>query len=318
MKKLITTLLVVILCIATNILNVNAQSYTYSFENNAEGWENGLLQYRGAVQNTTQSSWDITPLPSPYNNKFKALTLSVSQGSSTDFQFIKKEITGLSPYTTYKIIFNIDAVIENYQQLISSIAPVIKVGVFHNEPIGRYDNSRYLFNFDKGLNGIASKDVMLLNYTDEDEKTMPPSAIYRLNRHNYTKPISFTTNEMGSAWVIVGCDWSPNLFNHLYLNTVRLLFIPDEKAQQRKEATATITVFPGKTSKTLNFQYSHPEEIEFISIYSPEGHLVKAFPYTYTPGIETTINIADLPKNTYNFNFILKNGEVIIVNVPIR
>lgn len=202
--------------------------FSYTFEENAEGWEGGVSDYP-AEWDTSRLEFRFarTHLPPSVSEDGMALRISGRNISDDLFMFMKKQVTGLEPNHTYRATFNIELASQYLEQSVGiggspGASVYLKAGGTAIEPVpvevaGAGNNIR--MNINKGNQGQGGTDVVVLGNIGIPGEVSEYRLIRRDNQQN---PIQITTDSSGSLWLIVGTDSGFEGVTQLYYNTIEV------------------------------------------------------------------------------------------------
>src|SRR5690606_37681963 len=80
----------------------------FDFEENEEGWVGGFADLPEEGHDIYELEVGLSPIPEETNALGNSIRIQGNNRSDDLFMFLKKQITGLSPSTTYQIIYDIE------------------------------------------------------------------------------------------------------------------------------------------------------------------------------------------------------------------
>lgn len=200
----------------------------YEFEEGVEGWEGDFVDLPVEGQDIYDLEVAHAPLPDEIGSNSGSIKVQGNNRSDDLFMFLKTQISGLSPSTTYQIVFEIELASQY-----PSDAPgaggspgssvYIKAGATAEEPLPVVEENAgvdyYRMNIDKGDQANEGADMINLGTVgiDSDE--------YRyelITRDNHDRPFSATTDDEGNLWLIVGTDSGFEGLTILYYNQIKV------------------------------------------------------------------------------------------------
>jgi hypothetical protein len=188
--------------------------FTYTFNEDQEDWITGFADlpadYDHAIYELA-SGW--SELPSGLDGN--AIYLSGHNRSDDLFMFLKKQVVGLKPNTTYQVFFSIDLASNTPAGLMGiggspGESVYVKAGATTNVPEVIEDKDGWLrTNIDKGNQASEGEDMINLGTLanpniDLDTFTGEEYAIMTLD--NQDRVFTVTTDSQGRVWVIAGTD----------------------------------------------------------------------------------------------------------------
>lgn len=206
--------------------NVSQNALTFEFNTGTHGWTGDFADYPITDSVFYELQFAHAPLPAPLNTDVKALKLSGNNHSDDLFMFIKRKVTGLMPYTTYDIIFDIDVASNAPTNAVGvGGAPgesvVIKVGATAKEPKKVVQNGSYVMNIDKANQQQSGADMKVIGNVGVNDTT---TVFTMIKRNNRSEPFEATTDKDGSLWVIIGTESGFEATSTLYFRRIELIF----------------------------------------------------------------------------------------------
>jgi hypothetical protein len=188
--------------------------FTYTFNEDQEDWITGFADLPAdydPVIYELDSGW--SELPSDLEGN--TIYLSGHNRSDDLFMFLKVQIDGLKPNTTYQVYFSIDLASNTPEGMMGiggspGESVYVKAGATTDEPQVITDDQDWLrMNIDKGNQASEGEDMINLGTLanpniDLDTFTGEEYAIMTLD--NQDRTFTVTTDNDGSVWVIAGTD----------------------------------------------------------------------------------------------------------------
>jgi hypothetical protein len=188
--------------------------FDYTFEEDQQGWVTDFADLPADFDETfyeLDSGWGSLPSGLEGN----AIYLSGHNHSDDLFMFLKKQVEGLKPNTTYQAKFSIDLASNTPEGMMGiggspGESVYVKAGATTDEPQVITDDQDWLrMNIDKGNQASEGEDMINLGTLanpniDLDTFTGEEYAIMTLD--NQDRTFTVTTDNGGSVWVIVGTD----------------------------------------------------------------------------------------------------------------
>jgi len=186
-------------------------SLTYDFSQSDQGWKGDFADYPEGDSLTYELFFKHDTLPTNLNANAtkKALHVAGSNMSDDLFMFVKHKIAGLRPNTTYEVLFNV-RLASNAPTGAAGIggAPgesvFLKAGATPIEPLKVLEDGMYRMNIDKGNQGEAGDDMIILGHIGVAATTQQFQVITRNN--SSANSFLAATNEAGELWLIIGTD----------------------------------------------------------------------------------------------------------------
>ena len=208
---------------------------TYTFNEGQEDWITGFADlpadYDPAFYEL-DSGW--SELPSGLEGN--AIYLSGHNHSDDLFMFLKVQIDGLKPDTSYQVHFSIDLASNTPEGMMGiggspGESVFVKAGAVDSEPEVIEDTSGWLrMNIDKGNQASEGQDMINLGTLanpniDLDTFTGEEYALMTLDSQD--RVFSVTTDPDGNVWIIAGTDSGFEGPTTVYYNKVVITFIEE-------------------------------------------------------------------------------------------
>lgn len=211
------------------ILQISAQTYTFDFSIDNQGFTGGVSDFAVIQSGQHMFTFENRDLPSPFPPGQKAQYVSGVNPSDDLFMYMKKQITGLQPNTTYDVLITVEfASIYPTNAIGVGGAPgesvTMKAGITLIEPdtlITQKGGDFVAMNIDKGNQANPGADMDTIGHVGVSDTT----TVYTLKTNsNATHPFRFTTDATGEAWVIVGTDSGFEGTTSLYYTNITYQF----------------------------------------------------------------------------------------------
>lgn len=227
MKQILIPLLFVLLLQACTKEDNNAPAVTLTndFEQNTDGWIAAFADYRVGAESIYELTSSHTNLPAPLDQSKKAIFISGKNLSDDLFMYLKKEVTGLKPNTSYTATFEIDIASNAPSNAVGVGGPpgesvYLGIGITTIEPAKVADGDIYRMNIDKGnqsLGGPQRKVIgNIANGTSESKYVLLKK----------TGEFTFTTSNTGTVWAMVSTDSGFESTTALYYDRIKINFKP--------------------------------------------------------------------------------------------
>jgi hypothetical protein len=206
--------------------------FTYTFNEDQEDWITGFADLPADFDETfyeLDSGWGALPTGLEGN----AIYLSGHNHSDDLFMFLKVQIDGLKPNTTYQVYFSIDLASNTPEGMMGiggspGESVYVKAGATTIEPeVIEADDGWLRMNIDKGNQASEGEDMINLGTIanpniDLDTFTGEEYALMTLDNQDY--PFGMTSDAQGSAWVIVGTDSGFEGLTKVYYDLIEIIF----------------------------------------------------------------------------------------------
>ncbi len=208
-------------------------TFTYNFNLSQEDWDGGFADC--PVDNSFYNlmfSWKNAPgtLKATFG---KCLYISGDNHSDDLFMFVKKQVTGLTPNTTYQLNFNFDIINDVPEGLFGiggspGESVYMKFGAVNYEPLAVLDETEtsWIMNIDKGNQSVSGTDMLNIGTVANPNVDINNPKYAAKNFDSYTIGFNFqiTTDANGSAWVIIGTDSGFEGVTEVYYDNVTVIF----------------------------------------------------------------------------------------------
>src|SRR5690554_1829225 len=200
----------------------------YHFEENDDGWIGGFADLPEEGQESYELDISHSPLPEETGAVENSIRIQGHNRSDDLFMFFKKQLTGLSPSTTYQVFFDIEIASQYPQNAPGAggspgASVYLKAGATSEEPLPVLeDNSGvpyFRMNIDKGNQSQDGSDMINIGTIgiagDEYQYEL-------IQRNNSETPFGVNTDSNGSLWLIIGTDSGFEGLTVLYYNSIRV------------------------------------------------------------------------------------------------
>ncbi|NIM94782.1 MAG: hypothetical protein GTO18_13870 [Anaerolineales bacterium] len=206
----------------------SGRTFSYDFEEDDEGWAMGFADLPVDADLSLyelDSGWRELP---PELDGF-GIYMQGHNRSDDLFMYLKVQVDGLDPNTTYQVIFDIDpatAVPEGLMGIGGSPGEsvYVKAGATVEEPEVFADKDGWIrINIDKGNQATEGEDMINLGniaHSDVVEEEIGQYKIKPLD--NDDRPFIVTTGEEGTLWFIVGTDSGFEGLTAVYYDKIRI------------------------------------------------------------------------------------------------
>jgi hypothetical protein len=206
--------------------NITVFSYSYEFSTSDEGWKGDFADYPEGDSIFYELKFKHDTVPGTSGNR-KGLMLSGNNHSDDLFMFVRKQLTGLKPNTTYRVLFNVRiASKEKTGAVGAGGAPgesvFVKAGITLQKPEKVLTDGMYRMNVDIGNQAQVGEDVMLLGHIGVATNTEKFTEVFRNN--NSANTFWITTDQTGAVWVLIGTDSGYEGITTVYYTGIDIFF----------------------------------------------------------------------------------------------
>src|SRR5690606_9985612 len=177
-------------------------------------------------QDTYELEVGHSPIPEETNATGNSIRIQGHNRSDDLFMFLKKQITGLSPSTTYQVIFDIE-IASQYPEAAPGAggspggSVFLKSGATAEEPIPVAEDQEGVkftrMNIDKGKQSEEGDDMNNVGTVGIEGEEYKYELI---QRNNGDRRFSVTTGPDGNLWMIIGTDSGFEGLTILYYNRI--------------------------------------------------------------------------------------------------
>lgn len=221
-------LMSLIVSCGTSTQNSTELEFSFTFEENFEGWISGFSDYPVDEEDFFNLAAEHKTLPAPLNADSGSINIRGDNRSDDLFMFIKRKITGLNANETYRISIVIEfannAPEESFGAGGSPGSSVfVKAGASQIEPLPEimdeagFENGFYRMNIDKGNQSTGGSNMVVIGNAGHDGEEFE----YRLIERSLNN-FEARTNSSGELWLIIGTDSGFEGTTSLYYNHVEV------------------------------------------------------------------------------------------------
>ncbi|RIV18510.1 hypothetical protein DYU11_28475 [Fibrisoma montanum] len=197
--------------------------YETNFQQSKDGWEADVVDYGPQIADIQFKS-DWVSLPSPLNTNQKSIMVSSMNRSDDLFMYIRKKLTGLTPNTTYSLVFDVELASQYADNSVGiggspGSSVYLKAGASATEPKKELKNNFYEISIDKGNQAEGGRDALLLGTIGAGNDVTDYKLI---TRSNAEKPLQVKTNANGELWLVVGTDSGFEGLTTLYYSKIKV------------------------------------------------------------------------------------------------
>ena len=199
-------------------------STDFDFTKGIQGWEPGFADYPAGPDDSTLYQLEFAytdEVPESILSK-KSFMLSGLNLNRDLFMYLKKKVGGLKPETEYTITFTVELASNLDPALTSSGSVFLKAGATSREPKTVIDAGEYVLNIDKGDNGTAGGDVVILGDIAAPTGSIGYAVVTRNNTMANSRYVA-KTDANGNLWLIVGTDSSLEGVTKLFYTRINVI-----------------------------------------------------------------------------------------------
>ncbi len=283
--------------------NAYAQTFTFDFETDAQGWQADWADYPVTDSVFYELESKHTSLPSYIVPNQKGIFIKGFNRSDDLFMFLKKRLTGLLPNQRYALQFQLEMASDAPTNAIGvggSPGLTIKVGAVPFEPIKVVElvggTRFYVMNIDKGNQSIPGSQMDTIGKTSVSDTTTRFTLINRQNK----KAFFATTNGNGELWAIVGTESAFEGFSALYYSKI-VLTLTATTAIEKTPTELDSPIYPNPATTTVFLDTT--EAFDTYSLYDLTGRLIINAPLS-----KKVLDVSFLPEGLYLLILKQTNG----------
>ena len=289
-------------------LKTKAQTFTFDFETDAQGWLADWADYPANDSIFYQLESKHTALPRYIVPNQKGIYIKGFNHSDDLFMFLKKKLTNLLPNQKYKIQFQIQLASDAPTNAIGvggSPGLYIKAGATPIEPVKIKQSDAgtiyYRMNIDKGNQSMPGTQMDTIGKTGVSDTTTQFTLINRQNKNAFFA----TTNANGELWAIVGTESGFEGLSELYYSHIVLILSVMTKTDDIT-SVSTIKVYPNPSNSTIFIENN--ADFDRFEIHDWTGRLLKNAPLS-----KNGIDVSFLVDGQYLLRLKHKNGIFEII-----
>jgi len=155
--------------------------------------------------------------------------LSGNNHSDDLFMFIKRKVSGLTPNTSYNLVFEVE-VASNAPEGSVGIggspgnSVYLKAGASNIEPVKNIQGDQYVLNIDKGNQSDGGANAIVLGDIATPLTVAEYALITRNNASSSAEPFIAESNSAGDIWLMIGTDSGFEGTTTVYYTKVKVLF----------------------------------------------------------------------------------------------
>lgn len=275
-----TKTLPIILTFLVICMYADAQTYTYDFSVSDNQFEGGVSDFHVAQSGQHMFTFENTNFQPPLDTMQLAQYMSGVNPSDDLFMYMKKKITGLEPNTTYNVTFVVEFASKYPTNAFGVGGPpgegvTMKAGLTLIEPdtmIITKGDPYVAMNIDKGNQTQPGADMDTIGHVGVSDTT----TVYTLKvNDNVGHPFTFTTDQTGEAWLIVGTDSGFEAETALYYSNITVDFTKTTGIEDGLRPEH-ISVYPNPSSGAVYVSSSNGD-FDLIRIYDTSGRLFRSY-----------------------------------------
>jgi hypothetical protein len=233
--RCLALLLIVQIFFSFSSLKAQELNFDFNFSIGNEEWVGDFADYDVGQESSFELAWGWSNIPvnASVEEQPKGMFLSGNNHSDNLFMFIKRQIEGLKPNTTYDLTFLV-TIQDNIppEQFGIGGSPgecvFFKVGASKREPKKIAKGSMYELNVNKGFQAEEGKHALVVGDL-ANPLVNPDDPHYEAKNFVNEIPLKVKTDSEGRLWLFVGTDSGfegPTLY---YFSKISVLAKPAER-----------------------------------------------------------------------------------------
>ena len=206
---------------------------SYTFEEGREGWTGAFSDFSEVQESSMELTFDRRRLPGEVDSTRYGLYLSGRNISDDLFMFLKREMTGLAPETTYEVRLRMQIASASPSGCVGIGGPpgeavYLKVGAATREPVRELQNGDYRLSVDKGNQSNGGDRAVVIGNAANGSPECSDTPYRMIERDNLEDRLTVRTDGEGSAWIFVGSDSGFEGTTSLHYDRIDLVLEPVE------------------------------------------------------------------------------------------
>jgi hypothetical protein len=206
----------------------------FDFSDGIEGWQASYANYAPSEQDSFKFSFDYGHFHMPNDTTtIRAMVQTADNRNGKLFMYVKRRISGLTPYKKYNITFNVHFYSQlresyNIDSIGSTEGSFLKIGTFKHEPVNdtipdvsNAGNFIIVPQFDPGQNDKDGADMIYLGKISYTNLKQAPDLLGAISRG---KELEETADAEGKVWVAIGVSTNIMVYQSLYFSGIALQF----------------------------------------------------------------------------------------------
>jgi hypothetical protein len=200
----------------------------FDFTRGSAGWTGGSSDYSVATE-PVDVAVELRSASSPHRGM--ALYMAGTNRSDDLFVYAKRRVSGLAPYTRYRVGFSIRFLTNVGSQCAGAGGPpgeavTVKMGASRQEPLTLQQGSDFVLNVDKGNQAASGSEAAALGHLAAAGLGCSRASFVEKSLHR-PDALSVRTGGRGSAWLMIGLDSGFEGFSQAYIRSATFDFTPD-------------------------------------------------------------------------------------------
>jgi hypothetical protein len=211
LRSAVGVLFAVSVACTDNATETTIPCFDFNFCDGSQGWVAEFSDYPAGDSAVYGLASDYRRLPLPLNTR-SGLFISGFNRSDDLFMYLKTRVSGLEPSAPYQVSF----IVEFATDVPTGCGGAggspgesvyVKAGASSVEPNSSVDQLGWLrMNIDKGNQSTSGANAVVIGNVANSTLCEQNIRRYEIKRLRSPRPVLVTTDETGSAWLLVGTD----------------------------------------------------------------------------------------------------------------
>jgi hypothetical protein len=209
---------------------ISVFSVSFDFSQSEEGWNADFVDLPSNDEDSSfyELKYGYTNLPANLGTG-KAIMLSGNNHSDDLFMFIKRKVSGLTPNTSYNLVFEVELASNAPEGSVGiggspGKSVYLKAGASEIEPVKNVQGDQYVLNIDKGNQSDGGSNAIVLGDIATPLTVAEYALITRNNASSSAEPFIAKSNSTGDIWLMIGTDSGFEGTTTVYYTKVKVLF----------------------------------------------------------------------------------------------
>lgn len=207
---------------------------TSVFAEDSEGWEAQFAEYEPGLEDSLQLSFTHDTIMA--TETIGEVTAVVQSGYATNsdlFMFIKRQISGFKPSTSYQVVYTLELLAQLNEDFNGDLSDVnngsfLKASVYTEEPdtlivddIENPGKKTVTTNFEKGEDRTTGPNMALIGKLEYSDINETPQVLIGSSKQD---DIIGTSDSEGKMWMMIGVDTNQPIYQSIYYSFIGIEF----------------------------------------------------------------------------------------------
>jgi hypothetical protein len=207
---------------------------TTVFAEDAEGWEAQFAEYEPGLEDSLQLSFTHDKIMA--TETIGEVTAVVQSGYATNsdlFMYIKRQISGFQPSTSYQVVYTLELLAQLNEDFNGDLSDInngsfLKASVYTEEPdtlivddIENPGKKTVITNFEKGEGRTTGPNMAFIGKLEYSDINETPQVLIGSSKQD---DIIGTTDSEGKMWMMIGVDTNLPIYQSIYYSFIGIEF----------------------------------------------------------------------------------------------